>query len=230
MLLWLALGAVCVALVLIALRLPLSLGSNVQARFEPSGVWVLACGLGLGPVALSAIAARGVEPFVTCHVFGRQWLRLPLSRWLDRARPKAPPPAEGEAETETEAVAKLTRFERGLASWAASLDPLEIVASLILGEERLFEVQSVVTEVAYSCRDVALTGRILAVLCVLSGILPERYVISQTPSWESEDRVVLSIDGKYRVWPGRVCVGIARSLWKHRSQAAKEAATVAPSS
>ena len=57
--LWLGLAALGFGLFgLLAYCLPVSLSSNLQARAEPSGNWVLALGMAVGPVAFSAIAAN----------------------------------------------------------------------------------------------------------------------------------------------------------------------------
>ena len=220
MFLWLALGAAALLLLLLLLaaQLPLTLGCNVQGKAEPSGAWAVACGLGLGPIALSAIAAAGVKPFLTCHVFGKQLVRLPLSRWVRRGK-RAPvtdvaPKPEHEAETET----RLTRFEHGVAAWFRSLDLLEIVLSC-WGNERIFRVRSLAVELDYSFRDVALTGRILAGLYMLSAVLPDVCEIRQTPHWESEDRLSLGADAQFKLWPGRTLLSIVRFVLKQRSEA-----------
>jgi hypothetical protein len=222
--LWLALGALASLplLLLLVAQLPLTFGCNVQGKAEPSGAWAVACGLGLGPIALSAIAAAGVKPFLTCHLFGKQIARLPLSRWVRRrarvAATQAEPKPEHEAETET----RLTRFEHGFAAWFRSLDPLEIVLAC-WENERLFRVRSLVLELDYSFRDVALTGRILAGLYMLSAVLPDVCEIHQTPHWESEDRLSLGADAQFKLWPGRLLLSIGRFVLKHRSEARERA-------
>src|SRR6187431_837930 len=146
--LWLALCALSLGLLgLLAYRLPVSLGSNLQVRAEPSGNWVLALGVGLGPFAFSALAAHGVAPFLTCHVFGKQLVRLPLSRWLDRPAKKAEPHAKAAAPS---------RFERTIARFFQSLDPLETLLSLLSGWERgyILRVEALELDVEYSFRDV----------------------------------------------------------------------------
>jgi len=224
LLLWLGFGVALLALLLVlAARAPLTLTSNVQAKAEPSGAWAVACGLGLGPLALSAIAAAGVKPFLTVHVFGRQLARLPLSRWVRRHRPRAATgPPEPESDGEPEMEAPLTRFERGVAGLFRSLDPLETVLSW-WHNDRIFQVRSLIIEVDYSFRDVALTGRILAALYVLSAVLPEVCEIHQTPSWESEDRVSLGVDAQFKIWPGRLLLSVARFVLKQRSEARRSA-------
>jgi hypothetical protein len=210
-------AAFVLLLLLLLARLPVTLSSNVQAKAEPSGAWAVACGLGLGPLALSAIFASGVKPFLTCHLFGRQVVRVPLARWARRRPKKIAPPTEAAA-PETESVTPLSRFERGIAEFFRTLDPVEALLSW-WDKERLFQVRSLIVEVDYSFRDVALTGRILAALYVLSAILPEGCEIRQTPSWESEDRVGLGVDGAFKIWPGRLLLSIARFVLKQRSRA-----------
>ena len=213
--------ALC-ALLLLALLLPVSLSSNLQGRAEPNGSWAIAFGFGIGPLALTAIAALGVAPFVTCHVFGKQLVRLPLSRWLRGEKKKT------EA-SETE-VAKppvnFSRFERSVARFFRALDPVDTVLSW-WEKERIFEVKSLVVDVEYSFRDVALTGQILAGLYMLSGVLPDHYEINQTPGWDSEDRVALTADGRFQIWPGRLLVDVVGFVLKQRSKARRE---VAPAS
>ena len=217
--LWLALCALSLGLIaLLAYRLPVSLSSNLQARAEPSGSWALALGMGVGPLALSAIAAHGVQPFLTCHVFGKQLLRLPLARWL-RRRPKEPKPESSEPPLKPEPA---SRVERALVRFFRELDPLEALWAW-WEKERVFEVVSLELDVDYSFADVALTGQILAGLCMLSGVLPERYVINQTPRWDFEDRVALAADGRFRMWPVRLVVDVVGFVLKQRSLARRTA-------
>ena len=216
--LWLALCALSLGLLaLLSYWLPISLSSNLQARAEPSGSWALALGIGVGPLAFSAIAAHGVKPFMTCHVFGKQLVRLPLSRWL-YSRPKQP---QSEPSSPTKQV-DLTRLERSVARFVQNVDPLEMLWSW-WEKEHVFEVRSVELNLEYSFRDVALTGQILAGMCVLSGVLPERYVINQTPGWASEDRLALAADGRFRIWPVRLVVDVLGFVLKQRSQVRRSA-------
>jgi hypothetical protein len=210
--LWLGLCALTLGLFgLLAYWLPVPLSGNFQARGEPSGGWVLALGIGVGPIAFSALAAQGVKPFLTCHLFGKQLARVPLSRWRG-----APKPATAEQAEPHEKRAHLTRIERALGRFFQNLDPLDALISW-LEHKRVFEVQSLELDVQYSFRDVALTGQILAALCVLSGILPERYVINHTPGWDCEDRLALAADGRFRIWPVRLVVDLLRFVLKRRS-------------
>jgi len=217
--LWLGLLALALTLLAgLSYWVPLSLSSNLQARAEPSGSWVLALGIGIGPVAFSAIAADGVKPFLTCHLFGKQLVRLPLSRWLRRTQKKAEPTAQ---EPQAKSV-DLTRVERAIGRFFSNLDPYEALNSW-WERAHVFEVRSLELDVRYSFRDVALTGQILAGLYVLSGILPERYVIHQTPGWHSEDRLALTVDGRFRIWPVRMVVNVVDFVLKQRSAARRTA-------
>ena len=220
MLLWLVafISALFVLLALVAFFVPVSLSSNLQGRADPSGSWALAVGMAVGPVAFTVIAAHGVAPFLTCHVFGRQLMRLPLSRWLKRRpRKKAADPHEA-----TPAV-DFTRIERSIARFVRALDPVDTLLSW-WEKDRIFEVRSLEIDVEYSFCDIALTGQILAGLCMLGGVLPERFVIHQTPLWEVEDRVALVADGKFRIWPGRLFVDVVGFVLKQRARARQVAA------
>lgn len=217
--LWLGLCVlVLCSCALFAYWLPVSLSSNLQARAEPDGSWVLALGIGVGPIAISAIAAHGVEPFLTGHLFGKQLLRVPLSRWL-RSRPKKSAVEALEAQGKR---VDLSRFERKLGRFFQTLDPLEALLSW-WEKERVFEVRSLELDVEYSFRDVALTGQILAGLCVLSGVLPERYVLNHRPGWDSEDRLALAADGRFRIWPVRLLVDVLGFVLKQTSAARRSA-------
>ncbi|MET0791212.1 MAG: hypothetical protein ABW061_06790 [Polyangiaceae bacterium] len=220
MLLWLAASlAVLILLgVLAFFVMPLSLSLNVQGRAEPSGSWALALGFGFGPLAFTAIAATGVAPFVTCHAFGKQLLRLPVSRWLRRSPKKTP-----NAETPPAPAVNYSRIERSVARFFRALDPVDTVLSW-WEKERVFEVSSLVVDTEYSFHDVALTGKILAGMYMLSGILPERFEINQTPIWETEDRVSFVADGRFRIWPGRLLVDVVGFVLKQRGRARREAA------
>ncbi len=203
MLLWLAaVGALIGLLVALALLLllPVSLTSNLQARAEPSGGWALAVGFGFGPLAVSAVAAAAVPAFVTCHLYGRQLLRVPLKR-RPRRKPESSAPG-------AQASHALGRFVR-------SLDPVE-VALAWWEQERVLAVDALLVDLDYSFRDVALTGRILAALYMLSALLPEHCQINQTPSWASEDRAELIVDGRFRIWLGRLVLAGTRFVLKHR--------------
>ncbi len=205
--LWLAAGVVLLGLLVsLALLMPVSLTSNLQARAAPSGVWAVAIGFGMGPFAVSAAAAAAVPAFATCHVFGRQLLRMPL-RWPRRA-PEAPLSETAPGQRTTGHSPPFLRFVR-------ALDPVE-VALACWHNERVVQVESLVVDLDYSFRDVALTGRTLAALYMLSALLPERCRINQTPSWAFEDRAQLVLDGRFRIWLGRLMLALMLFVLKHR--------------
>lgn len=210
LLLWL-LGALLL-LSAVAWLLPASFNTHLQAKADASGSWALALGLGFGPLALSAIAASGVTPFFACHLFGRQLLRLPLARRTRQKGSSSGPALASEAQaTQSSSIqTRVVHFLRGL-------DPVDTILSW-WEKKRVFAITSLVMDTEYSFRDVALTGQILAAMYALSGVLPEHYVIRQTPIWESEDRLALSVDARLRIWPGRLLVGVLGFVLKHRAR------------
>jgi len=221
--LWLALCALLLGLLaLLAYLLPIAINSNLQLRAEPSGSWTVALGIGIGPLALSGIAAHGVKPFVACHLFGKQLVRVPLARWLRPPPPQEPAAAELEASVQ---AAHFSRVERWLARSFRNLDPVETLLAW-WETERVFEVERLVVDVEYSFSDIALTGQILAGLYMLAGVLPERFVINQTPVWEFEDRLALVADGRFRIWTVRMVVDVLRFVLKQNAQARRTAVPV----
>ncbi|MEP7049232.1 MAG: hypothetical protein ABJB12_02720 [Pseudomonadota bacterium] len=218
-------SALLIAGVLVAAFMPVSLSSNLQGRAEPSGTWQAALGFGFGPVAVTAIAATGVTPFMACHVFGKQLLRVPLSRWISG---ESKPGPTGEA-TATATPPRLpitwSRLERFVARLFRSLDPLETALSL-WHKQHILQVRSLVVDLEYSFRDVALTGRILAGMYMFTAVLPEHWEINQVPSWESEDRVAVKADAQFRIWPGRLALDVVRFVLKLRAKARRGAAPV----
>jgi hypothetical protein len=226
-LVWLAASLVVLGLLgVIAWLVPMSFSSNLQGRAEPSGTWALALGFGFGPLAVAAIAATGVMPFVTCHVFGKQLLRLPVSRWVRRAakKPKSEPKPSDEAPAAP--PVNFSRIERSVARFFRALDPVDTLLTW-WEKERVFEVRSLVVDTEYSFADVALTGQILAGMYMLAGVLPERYEINQTPIWETEDRVLLTVDGRFRIWPGRLFVDLLGFVLKQRAKMRREGVPIA---
>ena len=214
---WLAACVVLLAgCVAVALWVPFSLSSSLQGKAEPSGSWAVAFGMAFGPVAVTAIAAAQMAPFMTCHVFGKQVVRLPLSRWVKRKKPE---PVDG---AQPAPAVTFSRAERAVARFVRALDPIDTVLAW-WEKERIFEVRSLVVDVEYSFCDIALTGQILAALYMLSGVLPSPFIIHQTPSWESEDRLALAADGRFRIWPGRLLVDLVGFVLDQRARARRSA-------
>ena len=211
--------AACVVLIALGVvwlaRASFTISSSLQGRADPSGSWAVAWGLALGPLALTTIAAPQVKPFLSCHLFGKQLARVPLSRLIDRKRRAASRPP-GSPETSAPPEIDAAEKKRG-PSFLQNLDPLEAVLSW-WQSERVLAFDSLVVDVSYSFRDIALTGRILAAIYVLSALLPEGFEIHQTPDWESVDRVALGADGKLRFWPGRLVVWAVGFVLKQLSR------------
>ncbi|HEV8246619.1 MAG TPA: hypothetical protein VGP93_12660, partial [Polyangiaceae bacterium] len=59
-------------------------------------------------------------------------------------------------------------------------------------------------DLSYSFTDVALTGKMLGGLYMLSPLLPRGIRLRQTPSWDSIDRGALQATGRLRVFAGLV--------------------------
>ena len=176
---------VAIALVFVPFRLQLSL----RARGDPSGAWAAAGGGQIGPVAVSGVAARGVSPRMSAHVFGKKLWERELAELTEEQSPKAT------AETAKRSYEKLERW----------FDPLDL-ALFLLQERRRIRIELFEVDVSYSFQDIALTGKTLAALYVLGGALPAPIVIRPKPSWDAEDRADLALAGKIRVWPGLVLV------------------------
>jgi hypothetical protein len=197
-----------------ALLLPFSFSADLQTRGSPNGQWVVGAGVGFGPVALSMVAADAVAPFMALHVFGRKLLQIPLQRWVSQGRAGA----FGKASR-----VRLTGFERGVGRYAKALDPVEVVIAL-WKSRGCFGVRSLLVDLEYSFRDVALTGRLLGAIYMLAGLLPQQVRVTQSPHWDAQDRWGLVADGQFRLWPGRLLLSGLEFMLKQRS-AAKRLAT-----
>ncbi|MCA9640127.1 MAG: hypothetical protein KC492_05505, partial [Myxococcales bacterium] len=169
---------------------PWRLELSIQGRGAPDGTWVLGGGGRFGPVALSAAAARGVQPRAQAHLFGRTvWQRS-----LGDSDKQQSEPDERSLEERLESVTSgYSRLER----W---FDP-DALVSFALEERRRVRVQLAQAHVQYSFADVATTGKLMAALYVLSGVLPPPLLVTQDVSWESEDRAALDLSLEARVWP-----------------------------
>ena len=186
---WLIALGIVVLLLVALVFLPLRLGLSLRARGDPSGAWAAAGGGQIGPLALSGVAAQGVSPRVSAHVFGKKLWERDLA-------------ALGEKKTPRETAESAKRSYDKLERW---FDPLELVLFLVQ-ERRRIRIEIFEVDVTYSFQDIALTGKTLAALYVLGGTLPAPIVIRPKPSWEAEDRADLALSGKIRVWPGLVLV------------------------
>jgi hypothetical protein len=182
--------AIAVGFVLVPIRITLSL----RGRGDPSGAWAVAGGAQLGPLAVSGVAARGVPASLGAHAFGRKLWQRELAE-LVRAKPE-------QKKAERRLIDRYKKLER----W---FDPLDL-ALFLLEEKRRVRIEALEIDVIYSFEDVALTGKVLAALYVLSGVLPPPIVIRPLPTWESVDKADLAMSGSIRLRPGLVLV---ESAW-----------------
>ncbi|MEZ4375301.1 MAG: hypothetical protein R3B07_31100 [Polyangiaceae bacterium] len=169
---------------------PWRLELSIQGRGAPDGTWVLGGGGRLGPVALSAAAARGIQPRAQAHVFGR-------AVWQRTLGDEPKPEAEEDDRSLEERLEQVTGGYSRLERW---FDPDALVA-FALAERRRVRVKLAQAHVAYSFVDVATTGKLMAALYVLSGVLPPPLLVTQDVSWENEDRAALDLALEARVWP-----------------------------
>jgi hypothetical protein len=175
---WIALVVVALLLVVLAVVIPVRLSLNLQGRGEPSGVWILAGGAQLGPLALSGAAGRDVPSVMQAHVLGRRvWQR---------------PAGPSKREPSPEQRSRKQRLRR-------RLDPLDF-ALFLVRERRRIRVDRLDVDLDYSFADVALTGKMMGAIFMLSAVLPPRIVVRQRSSWESVDKAALHLSGSMRVF------------------------------
>jgi hypothetical protein len=186
---WIIALAIALAVLVTLALLPIRIGFSLRGRGDPSGAWALAGGGQLGPLALSAVAARGVPASVGLYAFGKRLWQKQLPEPEPEPEPE-PKPDRGFVATQRARYAKLERW----------FDPADILM-FVLSESRRIRIDKLDVDVGYSFRDVVLTGKTTAALYVLSGALPAPIVIRPLPSWESVDRADLALSGAIRLWP-----------------------------
>jgi hypothetical protein len=184
---------VLVALAVIALFVPARLVVSAQGRGDPSGAWALAAGAQLGPFVASGVGARGVTPRVELRLFGRKLWGDELGRGSDAA-PAGKPRAED---------------ERGGIGRVARWFDLDTLGLWLLDERRRVRVDRMVVQLNYSFQDVALTGKMLGAVYVLSGLLPPPIELRQEVSWDFEDRASAALDAQVRLSAGLILVDSA---------------------
>jgi hypothetical protein len=207
--LWLVLVGSALLLAAIAIAARVDLELDWRARGEPDGTWLAAFGAGLGPLAVAAVAASGTALRVELFCFGR---RLDFWRkWRVRSRAKGPanqeerPPARPSTHT------------------ASRIDEAGKHAHFALGLHRRVHVESLVVELTYGFRDVALTGRILGAVIVLSQLLPRAIVVHQTPLWHGPERWEARGRGKIGLWVGLVLTDVLWYMLRARLRRSAEA-------
>lgn len=201
MLLWLVALLVVLGLgALVALFIPWRFELSAEARAEPDGFWALAGGLALGPIAVSGAGARGVPSALHLYVFGKRRHSHELAEEPGQeAEPGAQVDEEAIAEAAPEAPRSPSRLRRFFSSHFDLVDAL----AWLFAERRRVRLDMDV-EVAYSCRDIALTGRIYAVFCLLVPLLPRGVRFHPAPSWETVDQGSLRASGSVRLFAGLV--------------------------
>lgn len=210
--LWLVLLGSALALTIIAVFHRWRIELDLRAQGEPSGAWAAAFGVALGPVAVTSLLARGVPLRVDVFCFGRR-LAAPRRRPAG-AKPSAeattqapggPAPSEeldGEVKSGPSLVERLREGKRYL--------------SLALRVEPLVRIDGLDVDCSYGFRDVALTGRFVAVLSVLGALLPRRVILRQTPLWDGPERWTIQAQGRIGIVFGLVLVELLRYMLGHR--------------
>jgi hypothetical protein len=186
------------------LFVPFRVELSAEARAEPDGFWALAGGLALGPFAVSGAGARGVPPALHLYAFGKRRHSHELGDGGDEGREDEG--CEDEASelesVEVEARGEPRRRSRLLRFLSRHFDLVDALAWLFAERRRVHLDMDV--EVAYSCRDIALTGRIYAVCCLLVPLLPRGVRFHPAPSWDTVDQGSLRASGSVRLFAGLV--------------------------
>ncbi len=102
----------------------------------------------------------------------------------------------------TDLLERYENFER----WFDSSE----VARFAFGERRRLRLTTLEIDLEYSFMDVALTGKVMAAVYMLSGLLPPPILLRQKPSWEGVDQAQAGMTGEIKVWPGRI---VMDTLW-----------------
>lgn len=220
---WLIAAVVVLAVVIGLVFVPLRIRLNVQGRGEPDGFWALAGGVALGPLAGSGLGARGVEPAVQVHLFGRSVYKRTLGELLAKKERKE----EAEESTKQKVERALERAKSGYDKLERRLDPLDL-ALFVVRERRRVRVERLVVELEYSFADITTTGKLLGAIHAFSAVLPPEVEIYQSPSWDDVDRGNFSGSGTIKFWPGLLLVDAGIYLIRNvrvrsRPRSAKEA-------
>lgn len=201
--LWLLALLVVIGLgALAVLFVPWRFELSAEARAEPDGFWALAGGLALGPFALSGAGARGVPSALHLYAFGKrrhshELREEPVVEQEEAS--EAPPEADAPEEAESSRDETRSRVWRFLSRHFDLVDAL----AWLFAERRRVRLDMDV-EVAYSCRDIALTGRIYAVFCLVVPLLPRGVRFRPTPSWDTVDQGRVHASGSVRLFAGLV--------------------------
>jgi hypothetical protein len=202
--LWLWIALALVALGIIGYRWPISIDLSARAQGEPDGSWAAAFGLQIGPVALTAVMARGVPLTIAAHCFGK----LVFKR---QPRIDAKTKLFGRSSNDVSAIDGLRgaseRLER-------LLDPAGAVYAAF-AEPRL-RIRFVAVELSYSFRDAALTGRLLGAIYALTGLLPAKVTVRQNPRWDFDDRWAVDAESRLVARPAALALHLLRGVIDRR--------------
>jgi len=193
---WLVALGSALALFLTAFFWPFRLTMSLQARGADDGNYAAAGGAQLGPVTATVALARGEPLNVVVAVFGRALKGKPRKEAAE-AKPSEPEPKSPSA---------ASRWLRKLASKIEFSDLLDY----LFGKRSWIGLDGLELGFDYSSRNVALTGQIVAALCMVSALLPAKVTLQHQPSWELVDRASLSVDGRFRLRPG---LFVCDTLW-----------------
>jgi len=191
--LWVAAAALGVAVVVWVW--PVSIDLSARAQGEPDGSWALAFGLALGPLAVTAVMARGVPLTVAAHFLGKQV----AFRKRSRGR-RAGATSDVSAARGLSAIAR--RLDR-------ALDPAGALYAALRGPRGL-RVRFVTVDLTYSFRDAALTGRLLGSIYALTAILPAKVEVRQRARWDFDDRWTVDAESRLVTRPLPL---LAHVLW-----------------
>jgi hypothetical protein len=146
-------------------------------------------------VSITGVAARQVEPTVEVRLLGRSVKRLRPGQRRSKSASEKP---RGDWRLSS-------HFD--IQSWVEWL-PTE------LGRLQLSKLDITLD---YSFTNVALTGQMLAATSVLAGVLPPPVRVVNRPRWELVDRASAAVDGRLRIWLGRLVLDALRFAVKRRT-------------
>jgi len=196
------LGSVA-ALAAIALFARVRIALDVQGRGEPSGHWLAAFGVELGPWAVTGVAARGVPSKLELHALGQRF---------DLTHLVAPEP---------DGSGRATRSAPARTEGSLFGDPVALLG-LALDERCRFQIEQLRVEIGFGFRDIALTGKLLGALYMVSGVLPARMILEPRPRWDGAESFELGARGTVAVWPGLALTELLWYMLRRRARRARQ--------
>lgn len=200
------------ALTATTLLLPWRVQLSIEARSSPSGMWAIAGGLSMGPLAVVMVAARGVSARMAVHIFERAVLARPLS-WLLQKLKKS----DGESKERGESKSLTQRFDEALVTYEkleAWVDPVAL-GYFLIEEQRRLRVNELRITPVFNADDAAVTGQITAALYMLSAALGANIIIDPQPVWWGEGKADCTVKGDFTVYPGLAALDTAKFVARH---------------